>query len=343
VWRSSAAPETWVNEARVLGRRLGITGLIVVRQSGRDASPHVAGFFQSVVMLPPSAASWSFEARQSALIHELTHIKRHDRLTQAMAQLACAIYWFNPLVWHAAAGLARERERACDDAVLQSGAKASAYASLLLDLARRTRSARTPATALSMARPSAIEGRLLLILSDASRIPRRSTRWLVAVTLVAITATVLGAERMTQPVAQERAPEPRPLVKALPVMGLDDKAPSVATTASGPDLIEALLSALKDPDSRVREKAAIGLAFRRDPRIVDPLLIAIADSDSQVREKAAIALGASGDPRAQAALTTAMHDPDPRVREKAVGGLVLLGLHPSTPLRVAPSNVEGHK
>ena len=333
----------WINEARAIGHRIGLSGPVAVRELRRDASPHVAGFFQSVVMLPPSAASWSYEARQSALIHELTHIKRHDRLTQAIAQLACAIYWFNPLVWYAAAGLARERERACDDAVLQSGAKASTYASLLLDLARRTRSAWTPATALSMARRSAIEGRLLLILSDASRIPRRSTRWLVAVALVAITATVLGAERVTPAVPQEHAPEPRPFVRPLLVMGLDDRAPGVATTASGPDAIDALLSALKDPDSRVREKATIGLAFRRDPRIVDPLLIAIEDSDSRVREKAAIALGASGDPRALAALTTAMNDPDPRVREKAVGGLVLLGLRPSTPLKAAPSNGEGRK
>ncbi len=112
-------------------------------------------------------------------MHELTHIKRHDRRTQAIAQLACAIYWFNPLVWYAAAGLARERERACDDEVLRFGAKPSAYATLLLDLARVQGSAWTPATALSMARPSAIEGRLLSILADAARTPHRSTRWLV--------------------------------------------------------------------------------------------------------------------------------------------------------------------
>ena len=63
-------------------------------------------------------------------------------------------------------------------------------------------------------------------------------------------------------------------------------------------MIDPLLAALKDRDPQVREKAAIGLAFRRDPRIIEPLLTAMDDSDSQVREKAAIALGASGDARA---------------------------------------------
>ena len=56
----------------------------------------------------------------------------------------------------------------------------------------------------------------------------------------------------------------------------------------------------------------------------EALIAAMADPDSQVREKAAIALGTSGDPRAGAALERALQDPDSQVREKAVTGLVLL-------------------
>jgi len=303
------------------------------------------------VVLPPSALSWTTEARQAALVHELTHIKRHDRRTQAIAQLACAIYWFNPLVWHAAAGLARERERACDDEVLRFGAKPSAYATLLLGLAR-AHSTWTPATALSMARPSAIEGRLLSILADAARQPRRSTRWLVGLAIVSITTAILGAQAAAPPIVPEPTvpqTQPRSIVKPQAVMALDDQVSIPSLTRAlveamrdvdgqvreqaamglaltpGAEVIEPLLSALKDQDPQVREKAAIGLAFRRDPRVVAPLLIAIEDTDSQVREKAAIALGASGDARAAAALTKALKDPDSQVREKAVAGLVLLG------------------
>ena len=153
VWRGSRpAPESWINEARAICHRIGLKAHVAVRQSLKDGSPHVAGLFSSVVMMPPSAGAWTIEARQAALVHELTHIKRADRRTQAIAQLACAIYWFNPLVWYAAAGLARERERACDDEVLRFGATPSAYATLLLDLARKPESLWTPATALSMAR-----------------------------------------------------------------------------------------------------------------------------------------------------------------------------------------------
>jgi hypothetical protein len=327
-----------------------LRGEVAVRELRREASPHVAGLFSSVVMMPPSAASWTADARQAALVHELTHIKRSDRRTQAIAQLACAIYWFNPLVWYAAAGLARERERACDDEVLRFGAKPSAYATLLLDLARKPASMWTPSTALSMARPSAIEGRLLLILADAVRVPRRSTRWLVGFAIITITTTILGAQAAPPQAQSVPHAKPRPLMYPPLLMALDDADHDDAITNTlvqglgdgdrgvreqaamglaitpGAAVIEPLLEALRDPDAQVREKAAIGLAFRGDPRIVEPLLTAIEDRDAQVREKAAIALGASGDSRAIGALTRATKDPNSQVREKAVAGLILLGL-----------------
>lgn len=352
VWRGSGtAPPEWVSEARHVAARLGFSGRVDVRETRDDGSPHVAGLFHSVVMMPPSAREWTSDERQAAFVHELTHIRRSDRRTQALAQVACAIYWFNPLVWHASAALARERERACDDEVLRLGVKPSAYAALLLDLARRP-AAWTPATALSMARRSAIEGRLVMILADVARTPRRSTRWLVAVAVGVVTTAVLGAQQ-SNPSAVEPAvsfTKPTPIMKPQAVMQLDDVSQAEGVTdvlvrslsddssdvreqaamglalTPGNAVIDPLLAALKDRDSQVREKAAIGLAFRRDPRIIEPLLAAMSDEDGQVREKAAIALGASGDARAVDALKKATTDPDPQVREKAVAGLILMGL-----------------
>jgi beta-lactamase regulating signal transducer with metallopeptidase domain len=347
VRQASPAPREWVVEARAAANRLGMTGSVEIRQSVDEGSPQVAGFFRSVVLVPPSARHWTSEDRQAALVHELTHIRRGDRRTQALAQLACAVYWFNPLVWHASAALARERERACDAEVLRLGARPSAYATLLLDLARSTRPAWTASAALSMARPSAIEGRLLTILGTGSRAPWRTSRWMVAAGVVLITGVVLGAQlSATQEATARPASTPRPRAQ---VLGVDDSvnAPEITdalvgalsdTNAQvrekaalglaftpGADVIDPLLTALRDSDGQVREKAAIGLAFRRDPRIVSPLITAMSDDDSQVREKAAIALGASGDSRALAALQRAVHDPDSQVREKAVAGLLLLG------------------
>ena len=52
-------------------------------------------------------------------------MKRRDCLTHVIAQLACALYWFNPLAWIAARHVRTERERACDDLVLACGTRGS--------------------------------------------------------------------------------------------------------------------------------------------------------------------------------------------------------------------------
>ena len=302
--------------------------------------------------MPPSAPSWTAEARQAALVHELTHIKRGDRRTQAIAQLACAIYWFNPLVWYAAAGLARERERACDDEVLRFGAKPSAYATLLLDLARKPGSrGRPPPRSAWRGRRRSKAGCCRFSPTRSARPADRRDGWsapassrsppaiLGAQAAAAAGAVARGAagqaaaDRQAADGDGDRRSDVAPVDDRSAGRALADTDGQVREQAAiglaltpGADVIDPLLSALKDPDAQVREKAAIGLAFRRDPRIIEPLLTAIEDSDSQVREKAAIALGASGDPRAVGALTKAMQDPDSQVREKAVAGLVLLGL-----------------
>ncbi len=133
------------------------------------------GLLRPAVVLPEDAEGWSVEQRRAVLTHELGHVKRHDCLTQALAQVACAVYWFHPLAWVAAWRLRVERERACDDLVLRAGASGPDYADHLLQLARGARAAAGPAWALAMARPSQLEGRLLAIL-DPSLDRRGPTR-----------------------------------------------------------------------------------------------------------------------------------------------------------------------
>lgn len=70
-------------------------------------------------------------------MHELAHVRRRDVLVQLGAEGARALHWLDPLVWIALRELQVERERACDDAVLQAGARPSGYAAFLLSFARR--------------------------------------------------------------------------------------------------------------------------------------------------------------------------------------------------------------
>jgi beta-lactamase regulating signal transducer with metallopeptidase domain len=103
-----------------------------------------------------------------------------------VAQLGCVVYWFNPLAWIAARQLRREQELACDQAVLDLGARPSTYAHHLLNIARgATRRRALPALALDMARRSQMEGRLMSIL--AAR-PARSRRAAVLPALFVLVA-----------------------------------------------------------------------------------------------------------------------------------------------------------
>ncbi|HWB05001.1 MAG TPA: M56 family metallopeptidase [Verrucomicrobiales bacterium] len=150
----------------------------------RRTIPVVWGVFRPRLMLPAEAETWDREQLRSVLLHELAHIRRRDPEVQWLTQCACALHWFNPLVWLAAWRLHVERERACDDLVLASGVRASDYANHLLHVATELSPARwTAACGLAMAKKSRLEGRLLAVLSDKLN-RRRVNAALAAVALV---------------------------------------------------------------------------------------------------------------------------------------------------------------
>ena len=79
------------------------------------AMPLTCGIFRPVIVLPAGADQWPADRRDIVLSHELAHIARHDWLLQICAELARAIYWFQPLQWLAAARLRRPAPRSRKD------------------------------------------------------------------------------------------------------------------------------------------------------------------------------------------------------------------------------------
>jgi beta-lactamase regulating signal transducer with metallopeptidase domain len=156
-------------ELDAVGRRFGIRSEVRLLESPRVRCPLTWGWGRAIVVLPSGWRDWPAERRRMALTHELAHVARGDFAAQRLAALACALYWFHPLAWIAAACLRNESERACDDRVLGAGAAAPEYAQELLAFARDARlQRRAGAMAIGMARPTQIEGRLLAML-DTSR------------------------------------------------------------------------------------------------------------------------------------------------------------------------------
>ena len=109
------------------------------------------------------------------------------------------MYWFHPAAWWVARRLRIERELACDDRVITAGAQAREYAGHLLEIAYTLGSVRTPAMAVSMARPRQLEGRMLAVL-DVTR-NRNVPALRMRVAGVAIAAGLLFPLASTTPIA----------------------------------------------------------------------------------------------------------------------------------------------
>ena len=176
--------------------------LVSVRFNDAVTVPMVWGLFRPVILLPTDASSWSAERQRAALLHELAHIQRHDWLMQMIAQITCAVYWFNPLVWFTARRMGTEAERACDDCVLNAGYQSIDYAQHLLDIVRNIKGLRSASRAtVAMARSSKIEERFQTILAKHHN-RRPVTKITVVIGLLALIcfAVPMGVMRLARAV-----------------------------------------------------------------------------------------------------------------------------------------------
>jgi len=147
----------WQQPLVELADRLELRDVPELRRSDRVSIPFTSGWLGAQIVLPAASDRWSAEQRCAVLIHELAHVRRRDLIGHTASRIACALYWFHPLVWSAARRLRAESERACDDVALELGVQPSDYAEHLLDIASQIRAREMPAVALAMANPNEFE------------------------------------------------------------------------------------------------------------------------------------------------------------------------------------------
>lgn len=201
----------WTAPLCEIADRLDLDEVPRLLSSALVEMPFACGIMQPTIVLPSSAEGWNDSRRRAVLFHELAHVKRRDLLGHTLGRLACAFYWFHPLVWTAARRLRAESERACDDLVLSCGARASDYADHLLDIVISVRHHGAPATAMPMARRRELEGRVLAILDPAvARIgPGRlqSATLVAGVGALALSVAAMAPARIAEQKAVARASE----------------------------------------------------------------------------------------------------------------------------------------
>lgn len=220
--------------------------------------PATVGVLRPVVLMPHCADGWVADRREAVLMHELAHIKRWDWPARLVAQVVCALHWYDPLVWWAWRRLGYEQELACDEEVVDAGVRPSHYASHLLQIARAARPrSLTCVPALELARRTHVEERIMHVLNRSWI--RRSTLRLglvcgVAAVLLmpAIAAVRPAATPPDAPGAKVTAPaapaapatsEPAPVGSVTPVAAEAPAPPAPPTPAeqvASPELAEAI-------------------------------------------------------------------------------------------------------
>ncbi len=99
--------------------------------------PGIFGIFHPVLLWPAHLSDRLEDAHLEAILaHEVAHVHRRDNLTALLHMVVEAIFWFHPFVWWIERRMLEERERACDEAVVQLGGQADIYADGLLRVSR---------------------------------------------------------------------------------------------------------------------------------------------------------------------------------------------------------------
>lgn len=225
--------------------------------------PSVIGFLRPRILIP----DWLLERLterelEQVVLHEAEHLRRRDDWINLAQKLALAVFPLNPALWWMERRMCREREMACDEAVVRATEKPRDYAVCLASLAERGLERRLARRreALSLGawqrRPELVE-RVHRILKRRPGLSPAAARGLLA---------VVGCGLVLGSVEFARCPQLVAFV-APPVSIVPDVADTAATTVSrnGYKMVNAMarvpsraeLAAMRDASQAARVHRAV--------------------------------------------------------------------------------------
>ena len=183
---------------------LNIAAAVPVLSSPAVIEPGIFGIFRPVLLLPDGILNRLTPAQLDAIVaHEMCHVRRRDNLTFALHMVVEALFWFYPAVWWIGERLIEERERACDESVVQSGGGAEIYAEGILNVCKFC--VESPLACVAGVTGSDLKRRIVRIMAEQVAVKLDMSRKLLlsAIALMALAApVVLGLVRTQQIRAQ---------------------------------------------------------------------------------------------------------------------------------------------
>jgi beta-lactamase regulating signal transducer with metallopeptidase domain len=290
---------------RDLASRMRVHREVSVVSSARCAIPLTYGWLNPRIVLPASSRAWVDERLRAVLVHELSHIKRADCLSNAVVYLVCCFLWFNPFAWLARAFMLKEAEMSCDRSVLTTGMRGTEYASTIVDLALAAHgNFLLPGAYGIVGKGSLLKDRVLRVLNWGGQPtpPVRTGKALLFclslfLLLFATTYSPRAGEKLTPPTVRlfgaVIAGKPQDVQAALD-RGADvnerDKSGMTAliwaaSSDGNPAVISVLLKAGANTEARDPENGGTALLWaawnNRNPAVIDTLLKAGADIEAR--------------------------------------------------------------
>jgi len=189
-----------VEALRKMERLEGIRNPIEMRLSEASLEPGIFGIARPVLLWPEGISEHLEDSHLEAILaHELWHARHRDNLAAVIHMVVEAIFWFHPLVWWLGTRLVEERERACDEEVLELGSERQVYAESILKTCEFC--LESPLRCVSGVTGADLKKRILLIMthSVARRLDFRRKLLLGATGLAAVVVPVVfGLLQATQ-------------------------------------------------------------------------------------------------------------------------------------------------
>lgn len=99
-------------------RRLQITKTIEIRLQKDNISPCIYGMIHPTILVSEEFIKNSSGVIENVFMHELSHYKRKDMLTNIILLMMTAIHWFNPFIYRFFKKIRQEMELATDEIAL---------------------------------------------------------------------------------------------------------------------------------------------------------------------------------------------------------------------------------
>jgi TonB family protein len=169
------------------------------------AVPMTMGIRSKKIYVPLIWENWSEDYRNMAIMHELSHIRRHDGFIGVIQTVVQALYFFHPLVWLLNRRLNELREMVCDELAVGSRANDSiTYCRFLTDVAENLVLIQTEYPTMSSLGKKKTElfNRIQYLLEDSMKTPKSFTRFLAPTLIFGAFLLSWNCQGITQTTSQ---------------------------------------------------------------------------------------------------------------------------------------------